>query len=105
MVEVEESEKRGGRRARRCGASLGSAAGSATVWRTICARWGGGSNPYRADATVTPAPARILYGFIPPFARVPAQVQSLIMDIHVNHLAPATIGRETSLVDEASLFA
>ena len=40
-----------------------------------------------------------------PFARVPVQVQSLIMDIHVNHLAPATTGCETSLVDEASLFA
>ena len=66
---------------------------------------GGGSNPYGADAILTPASARILYGLYPPFARVPAQVQSLIMDIHVNHLAPATTGCETSLVDEASLFA
>ena len=27
---------------------------------------GGGSNPYGVDAILTPAPARILYGFIPP---------------------------------------
>jgi hypothetical protein len=61
MVEVEEIEKRRERRTRRYGAILGSASGSSNDWRAICARWGGGSNPYGADAILTPAPARILY--------------------------------------------
>ena len=44
------------------GTSLGSASGSSTNWRTLCDRWGGGSNPYGPDAILTPASARILYG-------------------------------------------
>jgi hypothetical protein len=65
MVEVEEIEKRrreeGSHGGGEGGASLGSASGSPTDWRTICDR-GGWVDPYGADAILTPASARILYG-------------------------------------------
>jgi hypothetical protein len=66
---------------------------------------GGRGQPLRECYDPHPGLRSQFVRLIDPLVGVPVQVQTLIMDIHVNHSAPATTGCGTSLLDEASLFA
>ena len=66
---------------------------------------GGWVEPLWGRRDSHPGPSSHFVRVYTPLVRVPVQVKSLIMDIHVNYSAPATTGCETSLLDEASLFA
>jgi len=111
MVEVEEIEKRRGRRAtvgeKEAGMRDIPGLGIGIIKRLAddLRQMGGRVEPLWRRRDSHPGPSSHFVRFIDPLVGVPAQVQSLIMDIHINYLAPATTGCETSLLDEASLFA